>query len=222
MSSTRQQRFSWAELGGVPTGSGIYAWYYRPELTERDIKDAIRTIESEKAAGREDEAGKAVQKFLNERLFKYFEEDSYKVHVHGSLKPRYEGLLDHASIVPNTLVERVVGNPNRLWQVKSVLEAGIPEFSSPLYIGMSKNLAQRIHQHKRLIERYRSVGYLEPNVASSGKSARDTGFAISVCNKGMAPSRLVVYCHIIRADSNEYLDIEYLLNRLHFPLMGRN
>ena len=35
----RQERklFSWLEIGSVPSGPGIYAWYYRHLLTDHDI-----------------------------------------------------------------------------------------------------------------------------------------------------------------------------------------
>lgn len=45
------RRFVWGELASVPGVPGIYAWYYTPELTTRDLNDAISEIKKRQSDG---------------------------------------------------------------------------------------------------------------------------------------------------------------------------
>ena len=211
------ERYEWAEIVNVPNKPGVYAWYYRPELTEFDLEKTIDEIQSNRENGNKAEGKKTIQTFLKERIFQYFQETPYQVIVQGPLKPLYKGQLRHHPPPFDALIERIIENPDRLRTIKEVLEKSAPELASPLYIGMSGNLRQRLKQHRRLIEKYR-----ENNVETYSGESHDQNFAFQICQRNILPTRLFVAVRIINGPDNRYVDIENILNRIHYPLLGRN
>lgn len=210
-------RYEWAEIVDVPNRPGIYAWYYRPELTRFDLEKTINEIQSNRKNGNEVEGKKAIQTFLQERIFQYFQEAPYQVIVKGQLKPSYQGQLHHRPSPTDALIDRIIENPDRLRTIKEVLETSSPELASPLYIGMSANLGQRLKQHRRLIEKYR-----DNNSETYRGESRAHNFASQICQRNIVPTRLFVVVRIINELGNRYVDIENILNRIHYPLLGRN
>ena len=51
---------------------------------------------------------------------------------------------------------------------------------------------------------------------------RDRSFAERIQARKIPPARLFVVTEIVEGDTGAFLDIENVLNRLHFPLLGRN
>ena len=199
--------------------SGIYAWYYSPEITDYDIKDTITKVQKLRDENNLKVAKDVVKKFLEANIFKYFREAPYNAVIYGSLKPRYEGQLGHETIVSHELINRVVDNPERLKTIKQIIEFSAPDFASPLYIGMSSKLYERLQDHKKLIQHYRSLSSTE---ISENSSNTDHSFAIEICRRGIQPSRLFVVIKTIEKQDKNYIDIENILNRIHYPLLGRN
>ena len=93
-----------------------------------------------------------------------------------------------------------------------------PMFASPLYMGMAGDLRSRLATHKALIERYRRLYRQE------GEPARDSdsGFAWQVAKRRIPPDRLIVFTCTTAADNNIAVDIENILNRIYYPILGRN
>ena len=211
------ERYEWAEIVNVPNKPGVYAWYYRLELTKLDLEKTIDEIQSNRENGDKEQVKKMVQTFLDKRIFQYFQEDPYKVLVRGPLKPYYEGELRHNPSPSDALIDRIIEDPDRLRTIKEVLEASSPELASPLYIGMSKNLGRRLEQHRRLIDKYR-----ENRLETYSGESQDQNFAFQICQRNILPTRLFVAVRIINGPDNRYVDIENILNRIHYPLFGRN
>lgn len=203
--------YRWNELSNVPSQKGVYAWYYIPEITDFDLQDAIDKIHSNP-----NEAQGVVVNFLYEFIFKYFQEEPYKASLSGSLKPKYEGSIEHKPELSASLIERIVECPERLATIREVLVKSVPNFSSPMYIGMSGNLNKRIQEHQSLIRKYSDQN---KNYESAN---RDHNFAIRLCSRGIPPNQLVVFVNTIDVSDNSYIDIENILNRIHYPLLGRN
>jgi hypothetical protein len=212
------KKLVWADLATAPSASGIYAWYCRPQITDFDLNTTIKEIEAASSHDR-GAAERVARSMLDDRVFKPFREEPYRAAIEGPLKASYSGSLEHEFDVSSGLISRVVDEPERLRVIREVLEQSAPMFASPLYIGMSINLRDRLATHKRLIERYRQARLKEvPELRNS-----DAGFAWQVAKREISPDRLFVFtCEIGDGDPSSATDIENILNRLYYPILGRN
>jgi hypothetical protein len=208
------QKHLWADLGNAPEAPGVYAWYYSPEITDFDLE---RTIEAVRSAHDRAEAERVIRAMLDGRLFHYFREEPYSATIAGPLKPAYTGSLDHDVAASASLVSRLASEPERLRTIRNVLALSAPMFTSPLYIGMATVLKSRLARHKELIERFRSV------VPRDGVSRNsDAGFAWQVAKRRIPPERLLVFTCSTTSDDGTAVDVENILNRICYPILGRN
>ncbi|MER9632700.1 hypothetical protein [Mesorhizobium sp. M0228] len=210
--------YSWHEIGDVPAKPGVYAWYYTPEITSFDLEQITTRVTTLKASVSMVAAREAVRAFLDESVFRYFREQPYSAQLRGPLKPRYEGTIEHMPSLSESLLDRIVEEPARLATIREVLEASAPHFASPIYIGMSEKLRLRLKRHKALIEKYGEL----PDIGLSEEEQRDQSFAREVRARNIPPSRLFVVATVISGPPGTYVDIENILNRIHYPLLGRN
>ncbi|MDF2381826.1 hypothetical protein JMG10_10145 [Nostoc ellipsosporum NOK] len=210
--------FSWHEVADAPAKPGVYAWYYTPEITTFDLDRITAEVAALKAAGGASAAKDAVRAFLEQNVFSYFREQPYAAQLRGPLKPRYEGQIEHKPSLSDSLLERIVEEPARLATIRDVLEGSAPHFASPIYIGMAEKLRARLKQHKALIEKYGEL----PDLGASEEERRDQSFAREVRSRNIPPSRLFVVAKVISGSPGAYIDIENILNRIHYPLLGRN
>lgn len=216
--------YYWDEIGEIPVNaSGIYAWYFTPTLFDIDIDELLASISS----GDDMENRKKMESFLSSSIFQYFAETPYTANISGPLKVRYEGSLTHDSRISSSLVNRLIENPDRLRIIKDVLSVSIPEFASPLYIGMSKSLGTRLKKHKSLIAKYRDQESTINGRKYSDNTSddRDNSFALEVAERKLPPAALSVFTTTVPTSDelpDIYKDIENILNRIHFPLFGKN
>jgi len=218
---SQSKKYDWSEISQIPNIPGIYAWYYAPEITKFDLKKAIESIAESKCSEKQNEARKTIRNFLQENLFKFFQKDSYYASIKGALKPVYRGELEHIQNLSDSLIERILENPHRLSTIKTVIEKSAPNFSSPLYIGMSEKLRDRLMTHKMMIERYRARNFIE-NIDDKNEGDSDKNFAYRICQRGFIPTRLFVMIQKIEKTDQHFVDIENILNRIYYPLLGRN
>lgn len=211
-------RYSWYEIGDVPAEPGVYAWYYTPEITTNDLARITSEVEELKLSAGQAAAKDAIRAFLENCVFRYFQELPYVAQLSGPLKPTYEGYIHHSPTLSDSLLDRIVENPARLATIRKVLEASAPDFASPIYIGMSKGLRTRLKGHKSLIEKYGEL----PNIEAGPGEQRDHSFAREVRARNIPPTRLFVVTRVIDGPPGSYVDAENILNRIHFPLLGRN
>lgn len=209
------QKHLWVDLANAPDGPGVYAWYCSPEITDFDLN---RTIEAVRSAPDRGEAERAIRAMLDGRLFHHFREEPYTAAVSGPLKPTYVGSLEHDTAASSSLVTRLAAEPDRLRTIREVLALSAPMFASPLYIGMATVLRSRLARHKELIERFRSM------VPRDGQASRnsDAGFAWQVAKRKIPPERLFVFTCSTAGDDGTAVDIENILNRICYPILGRN
>jgi len=210
------------ELELVPDRPGVYSWYYAQELSDRDIEAGIRDVEG---ASDEDNREAMIRSFLERHLFRYYGETPYEVSLSGALKPRYTGRVDHQSSVSSSLVRRLSENPERLRGLKQILRTSVPHFASPIYIGVATSLRQRLMRHKALIEKFGNARDLD-DVKPESDEPEDAivhSFAREVCvNRRLVTTNLVVYVLECNVDPSLRYDVENLLNRINYPLCGRN
>ena len=124
--------------------------------------------------------------------------------LQGRLKPPYEGEVHNQFRISSSLVQRIAEEPERLLKLKALLFESVPIFASPIYIGVSKDLRQRLLRHKSLIEKF-------VNAAAIGASELDTeeepdeeaahSFAREVASmRKFSTANLVVYTFSIEID----------------------
>ncbi|MBS1038816.1 hypothetical protein [Gluconobacter cerinus] len=207
----------WADIVNAPALPGVYAWYYSPEITDYDLEQTISRLKEYRNVNRL-AAETLVRETLDNRVFRHFREDPYKAVIEGPLKPNYTGTLEHTFQISSGLVQRIVDDPDRLRTIRNVLDISAPMFASPLYIGMATNLQTRLATHKSLIERYRRVHRQEPESSRS----TDAGFAWQIAKRKIPPDRLIVFTCTTETDGNTAVDIENILNRVYYPILGRN
>jgi hypothetical protein len=213
------------ELGQAPESPGVYAWYYQIELSNKDIEDCIERV---LASSSEAEKSDIIRVFLERRLFKYYQETPYRVMMRGPMKPTYAGTVENQITISSSLIERLSDDPKRLLRLKELLQQSIPFFSSPIYIGVAKNLRSRLLQHKYLIERFRNAQAVEEydyaaTEADPGEEAdRDHSFAQEVSSiRNFTTHNLLAYTMSFAVDEDLRVDLENILNRINYPLCGR-
>lgn len=220
------QHFRFSEVAQAPNTPGVYAWYYRIELTDKDIATCIESVELENDPDAKDAI---VRAFLDTHLFRFYKEVPYFVALSGQLKPRYEGLIDHRADVSASLIRRLATVPTNLYELKRTLRLAIPLFASPIYIGVATRLRERLLQHVRLID---SLQHLRASAVDAAFSVpasstedddRDHKFAYEVSMvRGFRPSSLIVNTLELPVDDSIRYDLENILNRINYPLCGRN
>lgn len=220
------KHFRFSEVAGAPNTPGVYAWYYRIELTDKDIATCIENVELETVPEVRDEI---VHEFLDTHLFRYYKEVPYFVALSGQLKPRYEGLIDHRADVSSSLIRRLSASPANLYELKRTLRLAIPLFASPIYIGVATRLRERLMQHVRLIDSFQhlrasAVGYVQPLPQGTTEDEdRDHKFAYEVSMvRGFRSSSLIVNTLELPVNDSIRYDLENILNRINYPLCGRN
>lgn len=194
--------------------SGIYAWYYGLSVGDYDINQLINNLHSS-----EDDRMKNdfVQSFLEKNFFNFFKEDNYVANLSGKLMPSFKGELIHLDQCSSGLVDKILAEPEVLWDLKDIIQNISIEFSSPIYIGMSDNLQKRINNHKKLIEKFKTE-----RVSSNLFEDRDENFAARVISRGMIETNLFVSINYITSKNNIHNMMENLLNRVSYPILGRN
>lgn len=204
---------SWFELPQAPATPGVYAWYARIFVSDADLEQFERNIEAAKAAG--SGADIVVTDMLERFVFHPFHETDYEVNVLGPLKPAYSGTLQHRPNVSRSLIDRLVDQPERFRELAKLLEAVVPNFTAPLYIGMARNLHDRLNRHRSLIEQF-SEG--RPELVKDSES----GFARQVVARRLPRTKLTVAITEFQTAAAEPQDLENILNRINFPIFGRN
>jgi hypothetical protein len=207
---------TWTEIELAPETAGVYAWYSRLLISRADIDEIIRRILAAKTVD-EQRARAAVEDALDRFVFNPYRESPYRVQLRGPLKPRFAGEVAHEPSKSDSLVSRLVKTPERFRTVAEVLGAAAPAFTAPLYIGMATNLRNRLRAHKNKIADLRDLRHAHDNDDSA-----EAGFAKQVVARGFDPTNLFVHVTEVSVDTGEHNDIENILNRINYPIFGRN
>jgi len=184
-------------------------------LGEADLRAFEKEVNETRAADRSTTA--IVEDMLERHFFHPFQENPYSIRLSGPLKPRYTGELAHEPTKSEDLIRRLGEQPERLRSIARVLHRAAPNFTAPLYIGMASNLRSRLQQHKKLI-----MHFSDNRGATLGEDGV-SGFARQVVSRGFNPTSLFVACIPIEdIENDEQIDLENILNRINFPIFGRN
>lgn len=216
MNVAETQALSWSEIDLAPENPGVYAWYSRLVISKADLDDIVGRVATAKLQS-EQFAYEEVRRALDKFIFGPYRESPYRVSLRGQLKPRFSGEVEHEPPKADTLVSRLVQDPERINVVADVLRRAAPWFTAPLYIGMAANLRTRLRQHKSKI--------IELRDARTDLGTPDTteaGFANQVVARNFDPTNLFVHVAEMHVENTEYNDIENILNRINYPIFGRN
>ena len=213
-----QNILNWNEIIKAPKKPGVYAWYFRPELTEYDINELIVKIQEDP-----DAASDLIRNFFSDHLFKYFKQKPYEVQISGQLKPKYSGTIEHEQDISKELIKRIRENPKRLFDIRDLLEKSSPMFASPLYVGMSSDINQRVIQHVSCIKKYRESAF-DPlrRFAEEEISSDEKSFAQRIVEREIPSSCLFLVFQITDDKLDIHVDIENIINRIYYPTLGRN
>ena len=213
-----QNILNWSEIKRAPQKPGIYAWYFRPQLADHDIKELINKINEDPV-----NASDQIKIFLSDRLFKYFKQKPYEVQISGQLKPKYSGTIEHEQGISKELITRIIETPERLFDIRNLLEKSAPMFASPLYVGMSSNIYRRVNQHVSCIKKYKELAinplrrFVEEEISYEEKS-----FAQRIVEREIPSTLLFLVFQITDGKLDIEVDVENIINRIYYPTFGRN
>jgi hypothetical protein len=207
---------TWAEIDLAPETPGVYAWYSRLAISKADIDAIVNSVNEAKLSG-DAKAREAVEDALDRFIFSPYRETPYQVALRGQLKPKFSGEVMHEPSKSESLVGRLAANPERFRAISDILKTAAPWFTAPLYIGMAINLRSRLKQHKNKIVELRDIqGH------GSVDDVTEAGFANQVVARNFDPTNLFVHIAEVNVDTGEHNDLENILNRINYPIFGRN
>jgi len=209
---------SWGQIkeGNIPTTSGIYAWYYRNKIGNADINDIENKLLN--ISGKL-EKKKFLESVFQKLIFDKFNEEPYSAKISGKLKPTYIGCLSHEYSLSGTFIDRLLGNEESVKDVLKELNEIDVMFSSPIYIGMATNLLQRVLKHKDgIISAKAKVN----DITDYPVDVDENSFANRFTNRNLDSTNLYLTFKEINSEKKIHNSMEYILNRVNYPLLGRN
>lgn len=216
-------KFKWNRISMVPAVAGVYAWYLPLKISARDIEIVLSEVEKCKINNNDLLAKKIIRTFIETKILNFYNEEPYSAIIEGPLKPKYFGKLQHEAKVSDSLVERLYTDPSRIEKVGNILIQTAPNFASPIYIGMASNLRARLQKHKTLMEKYSAKSILSSELQNlCQEEKRDHNFAQRVISRGIPETEMFVYIQQVSDEDDIYKDVENLLNRINYPVLGRN
>lgn len=123
----------WHELGRAPAQPGLYAWYMAPRISAANLREAETT--------------RSRLRLIARRL----QFPRVDLAIQGHLSLELEGGLEHRHLgtreeLPPSLESLLETEDGRRF-LGNLLEELAPRFSSPLYVGVSVHLRNRLAQH---------------------------------------------------------------------------
>lgn len=218
----------WVQINNnnIPKVSGIYAWYYDHKIGNYDIKSLEEKIG---LIASDNDKKICIREFIQKNLLNYYKRENYNVEIKGQLEPKYSGQLTHQIDNANNIVKSIFEDLNVLKSIQQVFNSFDFNFSSPLYVGMAKDLSSRINTHRNLIAKYNDINI--DRITLDNKSEQneiededidDHNFAARIIERKFIIQNLVVVIKEVTDTDSIYKIIENLMNRINYPILGRN
>jgi len=217
---------SWQDTYKAPDRPGIYCWYYLPRLTQKTISNHLFEFGSAESSQKKSEL---LIKFLSNNLFRFFNPQNLRSTVKGRMKFIQKGVLENKTEISTEIASKILNRPDVFVRFLSYLERKeMVYFCSPIYIGSTRkqSLNARIEQHRRsiLAQLDDSTEYFESITDASDKKEMMT-FARDIIKRKMQPENLFVF--VLEVNEQEMTNdliimLENFLNRITFPICGRN
>jgi hypothetical protein len=213
----RAQSYSWGQIPReIPSVSGIYAWYLRSEVARGEIDQCLSDLASIPDDRPEDKIDR-VRALFKTNLIDKLAPSSYEVQLEGKLMPKYRGKIKYVDSLERNVLLRFADNPTRLIALSNFISASSPAFTAPLYIGMSTNLKSRIADHRRAILKKNE----SKTIPHTGHVDEDQSFAVEVSRRGIDYTNLFVQVLEMDVEGSFVEDLEYILNRISYPIFGK-
>lgn len=207
---------TWSEIDLAPETPGVYAWYSRLVISKADIDAVVKRVNEAKLSS-DAKAREEVERALDRFIFSPYRETPYQVALRGQLKPKFTGEVTHEPSRSESLIGRLAAEPERFRAISDILKTAAPWFTAPLYIGMAINLRSRLKQHRNKIIELRDLqGHW------SADDVTEAGFANQVVARNFDPTNLFVHIAEVNVETGEHNDLENILNRINYPIFGRN
>ena len=224
----------------MPTLPGLYAWYsvldVGPPDWEPDLVDGV------------DQGAKHSRAALRAHTAKH-KGPNLEIDAHGGFSTTWSGHISDSSNLSlqelldpelSTRTERhepvesklktTLDSPVLRRNLFSTLLGCTPVFSSPLYIGVAKDLNRRLGQHTRMLTKLTEVLRMNSekltSVLSNPKWKNE--FAVRAIKRRLSLENLEVWVFPLQAAELETDELrivaeaaEWLLNRWHRPALGR-
>ena len=227
------------DLAQAPNTPGIYAWYAELRVGPMDL---ARRVDPSTL---EDEGERSFRQLLAQHSTRY-SPPTLEVTARAAFGSNYMGEL--SSTLPDLFRQKVEEGRDKKGRViastmkgessrkalAEVLEQASPIFASPIYIGTSEKLRQRLCKHRNEMEDLADLVAEDPSrgedVRARARSS-DATFAQRAVALDFKPDHLVV--HVLPVDrvvtgnlSADSLNrlaqaAEWFLNRWHRPLAGK-
>ena len=212
--------FTFGEIPDADSKPGLYAWYLRVKPGESNINSS-------------ENFAKALTKIAEQLCYPTLSmelQGHLGLSMKGDLQHIWYGHKEHK--FSDQLKEILNGSEDREI-LGDILELAVPLLTGPLYIGVSKNIRERLQGHTQLINKYLqgSAEDTDPDipVVDSEDSLRsDQVFAQRIVERKINPNQLVVgivyvsHSHLSSARIYKAIEsAETLLNRIFYPALGR-
>lgn len=235
------RRFRCDDLASVPTLPGLYAWYSVIDAGPPDWE--ARILEGI------DQGAKHSRTVLKSHTAKHRGPD-LAIDAQGGFSTTWRGTISDASngslqqildpdpsVMPpewnegaEPKLQATLDSPRRRRQLFNILLASSPVLTSPLYIGVAKNLNKRLYQHTQMLIKLSSALRKSSDefdkVLANPKLKNQ--FAVRAVERRLSLDDLEVWVLPLESDEHDIQEIrciaeaaEWLLNRWHRPVLGR-
>ena len=198
---------------------GLYAWYLRIRIGRGNIETYQNFSK----------ALKRVTEQIRHPTLTMQLKGHLNLNMKGDLKHIWYG---HHEQQFTKKFEEMLNSPEERELIREILDLAAPLLTAPLYIGVSKNLQQRLQTHMRLIEknikRHQEDTTLDNHVDSTDSLQNDKDFAERIVERNIDPNHLIVgvtyVSHpnlLVEKIRKSVETTETLLNRMFYPILGR-
>ncbi|MCS3940377.1 hypothetical protein GGP84_003029 [Salinibacter ruber] len=215
------------EVGEASEGVGLYAWYSIPNIGKPDWEKNIKDGEDK---GREN-----FENFLGRHTNRH-KFPPFKSVVEGTFSQRLEGVLEDESYKgisgekekPEKPVLKTINSAKHREKMVETLSACTPLISSPIYIGVSNSLRERLMKHVSELRNFQSNFKGRPIPENIEKEK--TTFAFRAAKMGFTTEHLYVITLGTSGVNDDLSEeqvrtvseaLEWFLNRWHKPFLGR-
>ena len=211
--------FSFERVPDVKAKPGLYAWYLRIRVGRSNIGSPQNFSNALK---------KITEQIRHPTLTMQLD-GHFNLNMKGDLKHIWYG---HSKLPFTENFQEMLNHHEERELISNILDLAVPLLTCPLYIGVSKNLQQRLQTHTRLIEKYgkkhQEDSTPEDLVDSPGSLRNDKDFAERIVDRNIDPNHLMVGVTYVNHPNFSLEKIrktvettETLLNRMFYPIFGR-
>lgn len=218
-SDTFGKLLTFREIPDADAKPGLYAWYLKVKPGEGNIRSP-------------ENFAKALAKITEQLCYPTLSmelQGHFGLSMKGDLEHLWYGHEEYQ--FSDQLTENLSHFEERQI-LGDILELAVPLLTGPLYIGVSKNIRQRLQAHKQLIQKHLQESEedtdLDMPIDSQNSLLNDQNFAQRIAERKIDPNQLTVgiayvsHSHLSSARIRKAIEsAEILLNRMFYPTLGK-